>query len=308
MKSRSLLFGVLAAAGVAAAPAPAFAGAGPTCGTAGAPGATANLGLGGFITGCYGSIQTQGFYKQAFSFSSLYYYTNPSTIGAVDANGAPLTGTLLGNDGNGSPGPFQPGGTPGSGGPNGYITAGGINGIVNPANTAQELIFSIFNGDQKYLSFSGNAAGRNSVPAPDGIQAYLFQVTNYDGSSNGGSGYTPIGTPGTDEYYLLGFEDLNSGCQGPGLNGIKTVDWSTIKPVSGSGVLSTGFFEQADCAGITPGGDPIDFNDYFILLDAVGGGITNNITPEPMTMSMMAFGLVAMGGVSIRRRKKNSAV
>ena len=48
-----------------------------------------------------------------------------------------------------------------------------------------------------------------------------------------------------------------------------------------------------------------DYNDFYLLLDVQGGGvILQTVTPEPVTMSLLGFGLVAMGGASLRRRKR----
>ncbi len=49
-----------------------------------------------------------------------------------------------------------------------------------------------------------------------------------------------------------------------------------------------------------------DYQDLLIGIYANNGGGPQGFTPEPMTMSLMAMGLVGLGGASLRRRIKKS--
>lgn len=305
MRFRSLLIGAAAVAGVSLAPAPAHAVSGPPAGPC--LGLSAQLGLGGYLSstlGCWPTILAQGFYKNAYDWSTLSVFNNTESVGNPGLPGGPET--LLGNNLNGFAtvpcGGFFSGGC----GNNGYIL--GSNATMpsfTPTGTG-ELVFDLFNqsAPDSYHGYSGNNA-RNTTPAPPGLQEILVLVNNYTGGTTGaGSGYQTLGSGGSDQYFLLAWEDINDGCNGGFLAGRQSVDWSQIQPYTNGGTLDNGF----TVFGCTPTGADNDFNDFFVLLDVQGGGVTTSITPEPMTMSLMAFGLVAMGGASLRRRKKNTEI
>lgn len=281
MRSRSLYL-ALAASALAFAPVSAQ-------GTCTGP-TTAFLGLGGSISGCWGAITVQVFYKHALDYSTLGYF--PVTGSPLVGPGTP-TGLNNGNSG-------IPFGSPGAVGPQGYITAGPQTALIAPNTGASgELVFALTNLSEGWTNYSG-ALGRNNNPPPDDIANLLVNVTGYTGA---GTGYTSIGTPSTDQYFLLAWEDLNDNCIGPYGGGVTSVAWSAIQPLGGATNLNDNF--KPGCTYSGPKTFDSDYNDFYLLLDVQGGGvILQTVTPEPVTMSLLGFGLVAMGGASLRRRKR----
>jgi hypothetical protein len=95
--------------------------------------------------------------------------------------------------------------------------------------------------------------------------------------SNTGSQFALFGLSGATlgtggGQFIVGFEDLYTG------NGLKNVQTDNY---------SDG-----------------DYQDLVLGIYAnIGGGPTGGLTPEPMTMSLMAMGLVGLGGAQLRRRR-----
>ncbi|MGH7592798.1 MAG: PEP-CTERM sorting domain-containing protein [Gemmatimonadales bacterium] len=279
MRYRSLLVAAIVSAGVSAISKPASASTPTTCTY------SFTLGLGGSISGCYSGVLSQ-LGEDAGLVSTQYFWAGNFTGSSGSTNSPATAGTLMFNDDCGSSGggifafctgPFAK--TPAS-----VISTGGelVLGLNVPDNTY---------GTGFYWEYSGTAA-RNGTPPPAGFQQVLLQLTL------GG-----VDQPGQ---FLFAWEDLNSGC--------------TVRPPTspftnnrfreedlGNGALLDNNNGKTTCTAITPGGNSdSDFNDSYIQFDISGVGNPTNVTPEPMTMSLMALGLVAMGGTSLRRRKKKS--
>jgi hypothetical protein len=278
MKIRSLLFGGAALAAVAFMPSQASAqvGASGTCTILQTY--TATLGLGGFLNGCFSySIRELGEDAYLTSGQSIWDGTFTAPSGS---NNSTLLGQSIFNDDCGS-----------SGGSGNYAFC-----ATTPAEAAAgynpvglEMVFGLNVPDNTYGAggywvYSG-AESRNGTPPPAGYQDVMLQVT---------SGGNPIAGE-----YLFAWEDLNTGCQGPLTGGDTSIDVSN---------LSNGPFLESNIAGdcsanITTGGNSdSDFNDSMILLN-ITGNLQQTVTPEPMTMSLMAMGLVGLGGASLRRRR-----
>jgi len=152
---------------------------------------------------------------------------------------------------------------------------------------AQDLTTPLANGGASYWLYSGTTA-RNAIPSPSGFQEVMYQLAN-----NG----TPI-----DGEFLFAWEDVNSGCTavaGSVLHPSLTL--FNIQDLGNKQVMN----DPNNCTTFNPGVTPSDndFNDSYFILNITGTRL-DTVVPEPMTMSLMAFGLVSMGGVSFRRRKR----
>ena len=98
---------------------------------------------------------------------------------------------------------------------------------------------------------------------------------------------------------MFGWEDLNSGC----ISRVAAFNNRYAEEQLGNGVLLNS--RLADCNVILPGGNSdSDFNDSYMRFNIAGVGTPLSTVPEPMTMSLMAIGLVGMGAASLRRRRK----
>jgi hypothetical protein len=287
MKVRSLYFGAAALVAVAIAPSQASA----QCGTATY---AATLGIGGTLSGCFGAtIAELG--ENAGGIASQFYWNGDFTgnTNASPSNAPLVPGTQFFNDdcgSNGTPGFVNfrwCGATPGTAGPS-----------VSFTNLSGELVFGLNavdqvvpqqNGGNNYWIYSG-AESRNGYPAPQGFQEVLYQLTT--------NGVVDQGQ------FLFAWEDINSACIGlagsaqhPSLTDFRTEDLNNAQVLD----------DPNNCNSFNPGSTASDndFNDSYILLNIAGTRL-DTVTPEPMTMSLMAMGLVGLGGASLRRRKKNS--
>ncbi len=284
MRIRSLLYSTAAIAAVALLPSQASAQLGASASCGGPLTYTPTLGLGGSLSGCFTyTIQELGedaYYtsNQAIWSGTAVNFNAGTLSGAQNANS--VTGQMIFNDDCGTGGgagayAFCSPGGPGIGGPalGGYDPGG-------------ELVFGLFVPDVNFLPgywvYTGGEA-RNATPAPAGYQAVLLQVTDQTNT------------------FLLAWEDLNTGCQGP-LVPSGADQTITTAQLSNGTFLETNI--AGDCSGnIVGGGDSdSDFNDSMILIHVTGTPLA--VTPEPMTMSLMAMGLVGLGGASLRRRTK----
>jgi hypothetical protein len=303
MRIRSTLVGAIAMAGLAAAPRSAHADTVNITDCSRSPNIFhATLGIGGTFTGCFvGTVGRLG--EDAFLNSTAYFFSS------VDANNplAPARATSGGYIN----APVAPGQTLfttncGSGGNGVFFFCDGTHAALTTPdnNTAQtqgisnsggEGVFALQTPDpvpvpgfSGYYSYTG-VAGRNANPAPPGLQAVLLQVQ--------------VGGVDDTGHFVLGWEDLNTGCNSDN-SMITTIDASHL----GDGAYLNGYLAQ--CGSFTDpanhGNSDSDYNDIYFDIHLASIGIpTENPTPEPMTMSMMAFGLVAMGGASFRRRKNS---
>jgi hypothetical protein len=241
------------------------------------------------MTGCWNDIIVASLYKNAQDVSQLYSFLG--FPGPTGPNGSPAVGgTLDVGITNGPSSPLQA-----------YLI--GPQFDIGGNAVSNELVFGLYNTSKNYWLYSGNSPLRNGNPLPNGIQNILLNVTGQV-VLNGNN----FGTPGN--VYLLGWEDLNGNCTGGST--AQSVAWSTIAPpgggIGGGGVI--GPLDTGILSGCTkaPNGTDNDFNDFYILLSVNNGtGTTTSVVPEPMTMSLMALGLVAMSGASLRRRKKKLA-
>jgi hypothetical protein len=292
MKVRSILFGAMALGAVALAPTKASAqcAVGATYSTNG-PGGVGSLGLGAFLQGCFtATIQELG--ENAGATSRQFYWTNFTAAPTFGVNNIVTTGpagTEFFNDDCGSTGSLS------------FTTfafcpvdaAHTVTGIFNPSGEfvlgllAPDLPFPfpLQNGGTPYWLYSG-ASSRNLSPAPAGFQAVLMQLTT--------AGVPQVGR------YLFAWEDINSGCahESPAQNFFRTEDLGSQVVLDDGGLHACDVFN-----GTTPSDN--DFNDSYILLTVIGQPLQTGV-PEPMTMTLMATGLVGLAGSSLRRRKNKN--
>jgi hypothetical protein len=277
MKLRSVMYGAVLLAGTALIPARASA---QSCIY------QFTLGLGGSISGCYtASISQLG--EDALYKSDQYYWAG-NFGGSSGATNAPVTaGTLMFNNDCGSAGSNSPGTFA-------FCQGGFAKTPASFSSLTGELVLGLDVVDDPsgldYWIYSG-AATRNAVPAPVGYQEVLLQLT--------------LGGVDQAGQFLYGWEDLNSGCSALATSNNRFA----IENLSNGLMLES---QLNHCTASSPVSGPPkpsddDYNDSYLLLSVSGTGVgTNAVTPEPMTMSLMAFGLVAMAGVSTFKRRRRS--
>lgn len=281
MRVRSMLVGTAALVGVALMPNRALAGTTPSCNGAGY---FVTLGLGGNLTGCFSGILTE-LGEDAGLISSQYYWLgNFGGAGGAPNNAPNLAGTFMFTDDCGSDGSgtfaFCTGGFAKTTGllfnPSGELVLG-LN-VPDPNATGPG------SGPAFYWVYSGDAS-RNAFPAPTGFQQVLLQLT--------------IGGVDAPGQFLFGWEDLNTGCTALAASNFRFAEENL-----GNGSLLDS--QLNSCITLTPGGNSDqDYNDSYLRFSIVGTQLENPV-PEPMTMSLMALGLVGLGGASLRRRKNLS--
>lgn len=269
MNLRLTILGAAAAVSFAALPAPL---------TAQGCSYTFSLGIGGSISGCYSGVITE-LGEDAGGVSGEYYWAG-NFGGVSGATNSPTTpGTFMFNNDCGSPGT----------GTFAFCTGAFAKPLVPITSTSGELVIGLQVPDNSYGNgfywvYSG-AASRNAVPAPPGYQEVLLQLTH------GG-----VDDPGQ---FLFGWEDMNTGCTAR-----TAVNNNRFREEDlGNGPLLNTVLE--DCTAITPGGNSdSDFNDSYKRFDISGVGSPLSVTPEPMTMSLMAMGLIGIGASSLKRKRK----
>jgi hypothetical protein len=290
MKFRSTLITTFAVAGLALSPAKAHAvvvtptnGFTTTPCTPGPSTGLYSLGLGGYLSGCWGSLNVSSLFENAGDISSMYWFGAPLVL---SGNAPTSSNTFMFNDDATSPG---------SAGSGKYFAGtyyGFARGAGNPASITQniswltyspELVFGLQDPTSGWV-YSGSDPARNVDPSPAGLQNFLIQITDVgDGRS----------------HFLFGWEDLNSGCL-TSSSGTTT----TVATVVSASALNSLF---ATCTGGNTGGiSDRDYNDFYVLIDAETLGTPRDVIPEPMTMTLLATGLVGLGGASLRKRNKKS--
>jgi hypothetical protein len=276
MASRSWWIGAVAAMTVAAAPTAAQAQS--QCGSAGY---TYSLGLGGALTGCFTGVLSQ--LGEDAGFISDQYYWAGNFTGVSGVTNAPTTaGTFMFDNDCGSAG----------GGTFSFCTGAFTKATATVVNNSGEMVLGLrvpdnANGAGLNWVYSGSSV-RNSTPMPMGFQAVLLQLT--------------LGGVDQAGQFLFGWEDLNSGCLArAGLNNNRF----RMEDLGNAGILDD---RLDDCTTILPGGNSDnDFNDSYMrfFIEGTGTPVEDNVVPEPFTMTLMAIGLVGMGGASaVKRRKK----
>ncbi|MBA2291437.1 MAG: PEP-CTERM sorting domain-containing protein [Gemmatimonadales bacterium] len=240
------------------------------------------LGFGGYFSNCWAGFEVSRYFENATHVSNMYWFNGMPTTNMGGTNEpTSASGTLLFNNDCGSNGdPALPG------------------AFCNPMQTtvfewgnSGELVFGLnkfANGD--WWLYTGDEASRNTPAPPAGIQNYLWYIIGgtYDGQ------------------FLLGWEDLNSGCL--------DADSSTgDNTVSDPGTVNGDNLDRllAACntiyspSSIEPSDD--DYNDFYAIINPLTASDLGEITevvPEPMTMSLLATGLMGLGGASLRRKRQ----
>lgn len=258
----------ISAVAIAATPGQASAVAPPTCTMNG----SVLLGFGGYFSGCWTTFTVTRYFENAGDVSNMNYFTGVPTRDPV-TNAPTPSGTFLFDNDCGSSGHDA---TTGVFCSTSLSTFGWSND--------NELVFGLNNLSKGTWLYSGTDPNRNNPPAPAGVQNWLWRV-------QGGA---------WDGWYLFGWEDLNSGCfAGAAKNGSNTIDGTMLdEAFLGSNVVN--------CTSVNSGGtSDNDYNDFYVLVNPhVDPGTPTEVVPEPMTMTLLATGLLGMGGASMARRRR----
>ena len=234
---------------------------------------TVTIGFGGFFNGCYAGFTITRLFENAGNNNDIYYFIgDPGQSGANNAPVAPnpaletafLFNSECGSTGNTDFTGLYCGPTPQTTGPTRTITW----------NEPSELVFGLRDPSLTWI-YSGTDASRNDPPMPAGIQNFLWDITDSDA-------------------YLFGWEDLNTSC----LNS-DTVPLVTSAQVFTENTLSQLFATCNPAVGFSDR----DYNDLFMLITPIFADPPSETVPEPMTMTLMATGLVGLAAARRRNRK-----
>lgn len=239
---------------------------------------TFSLGMGGSLSGCFAGV-ISGLGEDAGLVSNQYYWTG-SFAGSSGVNNTPTAGGTLMFDNN----------CGGDWGIFGFCTGPYAKTPVLVTSLSGEFVLGLQVPDPTYNAggywvYSGTST-RNATPAPEGFQAVLLQLT--------------VGGVDDPGQFLFGWEDLNTGCMARAALASNRYREEDL----GNGPMLDSKLD--DCTVLNPGGNSdTDFNDSFMRFSIQGSGTPTDVdvTPEPMTMTLLATGLVALAGTSRRRRQ-----
>lgn len=291
MKVGSFIVGAAVLAAVALTPAQASAQTVP-CRTATY---SATLGLGGSLNGCFSFALVELGENAGFTSNQFYWAGNfGSSSGAAPQNGPTPNGTQFFNDDCGSNGNTGFANFRFCTGPT-YQPSHSVGPI---ANNSGELVLGLLVPDPydnpsnlPYWIFSGTQS-RNTYPTPTGFQAVLYQLTL------GGN----VAANAIAGEYLFAWEDLKSGCSAAIGSQDPSLQYFASEQLGNAQVLD----DANNCTsfnGGVRGPSDSDYNDSYIRISITGG--TLSTVPEPMTMTLMATGLVGLAGAQFRRRRKS---
>ena len=154
-------------------------------------------------------------------------------------------------------------------------------------------LMSGFQFDTVGFNFNGNGTGTITTPAKtdpgneDGFGVFMY---NFDTGINGGS--TGHFCDGMESTTACDFTVTIAG------SGLTVADFETLSSSPGNGnggdlVQFAGHIASSACTGYVGGGGGSTTN-------STGGSCTTS-TPEPGSLTMLVFGLLAIGGFAVRR-------